>query len=450
MRYALYGNIIEYVHNNDKELLCEKGVAVMKRFLIGLLVFAFLLPIIPAPAFAASDTYELDELGLVVTIPSKYDVITQDTSPYSSVFSDRGLSGTDLVEQFKTNGIYLNAVPNDGTNEEIVVTMTDGVWDNLSVFSDTTIKTFASALANEYKDYGITVLEYDVYQHSQAKFIRVYFTDATNSVYGLQYYTTYDAKAMNFTMRSYSGELSQAQEDVMKGVVDSLVFDTAPAAAPSVPETDPFVYTDVETNTTFTVPANWYEKELSKEREYIDVRFASGKEEGLAIMYGSTDVWTQMSEADKVGYSRSDLDTSLFTEADMKEYFVGADNVSKATYNGIDYFLVVQSSNQEMYGAEFVVEMTIAVRFHNGWLYEFQFGGTKENKYFSDFEKLLSSVQYSNSGNADLLSPNVNTTPNGSHTNSNVLWGTALAVLLLAVVLVIWSVRKRKETKSLH
>ena len=421
----------------------------MKRLITCLLVIIFSLSAFVTPAFAASTKYKLDELGLEVSIPSKYDVITQDTSPYSSIFSDRGLSGTDLIKQFKENGVYLNAVPNDGTNEEIVVTMTTGIWDNLSSFSNSSLKTIASSLVKEYEDYGLTITNYDVYEHSQAKFIRIFFNDTEKTVHGVQYYTNYGAKTINVTIRSYSGAISQTQENTIKGVVDSIVFDTAPVAAPSVPETGSFVYTDIETNTTFTVPANWYEKELFKDREYIDVKFVSGKEEGLSIMYGSTDLWGEMTASEKAGFSRSDFDTSQFTEEDMKEYFVGADNVKKVTYNGIDYFMAVQKSKQEMYGTEFIVELTRVVRFYNGWLYEFQFGGTKESEYFADFEALLSSVRYANNSNMDLLNPSGNTTNNSNGTNSMLLWGTVVTVLLITIVLVvIWYVRKNKEDEQ--
>lgn len=367
----------------------------MKRFFASLLVVLLSLSDFVTPAFAASTKYKLDELGLEVSIPLKYDVITQDTSPYSPIFSNRGLSGTDLIEQFKTSGIYLNAIPNDGTNEEIVVTMTDGIWDNLSVFSNTTIKTLASALVNEYKDYGITVSEYDVYQHSQAKFIKIYFTDAANSVYGLQYYTTYGAKAMNFTMRSYSEALSQNQEDTIKSIVDSIVYNTAPISAPSVTETDAFVYTDTETNTKFTVPANWHKEELFKDREYIDVKFASGKEEGLLIMYGSTDLWRMLTPEEQKGCSRSDLDSSAFEVSDIAALCgVDENKITKKTYNGKDYFQATVQQSTDMYDTTFTLEMTCAIRIENGWGYYFQFSGTTDNEYFADFQELLNTVEY--------------------------------------------------------
>ena len=38
--------------------------------------------------------------------------------------------------------------------------------------------------------------------------------------------------------------------------------------------------------------------------------------------------------------------------------------------------------------------MTILVRCENGFMYMFQFCGTKDNPYFADFEKLVNSVKY--------------------------------------------------------
>ena len=104
---------------------------------------------------------------------------------------------------------------------------------------------------------------------------------------------------MNFTMRSYSGEITAKQEKTIKAIVDSIKYDTPPVEIPAGNETEAFVYTDVDTNTKFTVPANWHEEELSKEREFIDVKFVSSKEEGMSIMYGSVDMWGMMTEEEK-------------------------------------------------------------------------------------------------------------------------------------------------------
>ncbi len=420
----------------------------LKRIVIKLLVSIVLMLFFIIPAFASSSTYKLEELGLEVSIPSTYDVITQDTSTSNPVFNRLGASGNEFIDYYKENGIYLNAIPKDNLNEEIVVTMTAGIWDNLSAFSDTTIKTLASALISGYEDYGIIVSEYDVYHHSQAKFVKLYFADTANSVHGLQYYTTYGAKAMNFTIRSYSGKITQKQEETIKSIVDSIKYDTDPVFAPDVPETDAFVYTDADTNTKFTVPANWYEKELSKERQYIDVKFASAKEEGLTIMYGSTDIWGALTEEEKVGATRSDIRNDAFTIDDIAEsYGIDKSKISIVDYNGVEYFQFMFKRTTELYGIEFTPEMTMVLRFENGWMYSFQFSGTKDSIYFADLETMLNSVEYAGSNKVNLISNNNDTLTN--NTSYSALWGAVVVVLLLGIVAVsVWYVRKNKEAEN--
>lgn len=424
----------------------------MKRlFAVALTVLLLLAMPLNLSVFAATNTYKMDELGLEVSFPSDFTVITEDISSSDPIFDRLGITKDALISKFKLGNIYLNAIPNNSSTEEIVVTMTDGVFDNLSVFSDGTLKTLASSLTKEYENYGITVTKYDIYQHSQAKFIRIYFTDTANSAYGLQYYTNYGAKAMNFTMRSYDGPISSSQEQTIKTVVDSIRYNTDPPSTEPPEQTNSFEYLDKDTGVKFTVPDNWPEKELSKDRDYIDVKFASTEEEGLVIMYGSTDLWSQMSASDKVGYSRSDFDNSQFTTSDMEEYFaVGTGKVSKVTYNGVEYFVTTQSATQEMYGTEFTVEMTRVVRFKNGWLYEFQFGGTSTHKLYSDFESVLKSVQYPTVSDVGGVGSTNNTTSNNTNNNTDDSSGIIAVVVLLVIVavIVVAVIVSRKKNQS--
>lgn len=421
----------------------------MRRFFAVTITIVLLLAIpFNISVFAASNTYKMDELGLEVSFPSDFTVITEDISSSDPIFDRLGTTKSALISQFKSGNIYMNAIPNNSSTEEIVVTMTNGVFDNLSVFSDGTLKTLASSLTKEYENYGITVTKYDIYQHSQAKFIRIYFTDIANSAYGLQYYTNYGAKAMNFTMRSYNGPISSRQESTIKTVVDSIKYNTDPPSTDPPEQTNSIEYLDKDTGVKFTVPANWPEKELSKDREFIDVKFASTEEEGLAIMYGSTDLWFQMSASDKAGYTRSDFDNSQFTISDMEEYFaVGTGKVSKVTYNGIEYFITTQSATQEMYGTEFTIDMTRVVRFKNGWLYEFQFGGTRDNKYFSDFEALLNTVEYPDETTTN-PSSNIGSFNSDNDGNDGTVVGVVVFLLIVAGIVVFAVIYTRKNKQE--
>ena len=420
----------------------------LKRIVIKLLVSIVLMLFLIIPTFASSTTYKLDELGLEVSIPSTYDVITRDTPVSSPIFKELGVSGKELIEQFKTTFIYLNAIPKGVTGEEIVVTMAPNDINNFSALSATSLKMVASSWITSLEEFGISILKYDIYEHSQAKFVRIYFEDTINSAYGLQYYTIYDSKAINFTMRSYSGGITSTQEQAIKNIVDTIKFDTPPVEPPSGVETEAFIYTDTKTNTKFTVPANWYEKELSKERDTIDVKFVSSKEEGMTIMYGSVDVWEALTDDEKVGATRSDISNDAFTIDDIAElYGIDKSKVSMVEYNGIEYFQFTFKQTTELYGIEFSPEMTILLRFENGWMYSFQFGGTTDSIYFDDLEALLNSVEYAGSSNVNLISNNNDTSANNA--NHSAFWGVVVVVLLLGIVAVaVWYVRKNKEDEN--
>lgn len=368
---------------------------VIKNFFL----FLIIVLLFSTSALASSSTYTISELGLDITIPSDYKVITKDTPANASVFSDLGRTKSDVIEQFEASNIYLNAISNV-SNEEIVITMTNNGLSDFNLVSDFTLDTLASALVKQYTDYGIVVSEYEVYQHSQAKFIKVYFSDTANSVYGLQYYTTYDNKAMNFTLRSYKGSITSTQETAIKSVVDSIKFEAEPLKAEPGEDTNAFIYTDVDTGLTFTVPANWKQEEMSKERNFIDAKFVSTKEDGNVIIYGSSDMWEGIPASERVGYSRSDLNNSAFTKSDIAEmYNTTADKISLVEYNGIEYYIGEMTGSSEVYGLDLTMTMTRAVHIDNGWIYMFQFADTGNREYFADFEKLMNSVQFSSASN---------------------------------------------------
>ena len=365
----------------------------MKKLSVLIVIVALLFSFAPT-ALAVSGTFDLDELGLQITIPSGYSVITKDTPAGDPIFSVLGTTKSALMSDFKAKNIYLNA-GSDTYSEEIVVTNTKVSTSNFSLLSDTALNTLATTLLDEFDDYGIYVSDYEIYQHSQAKFIKVYFTDAAKSVHGLQYYTVYEGNAMNFTMRSYEGSLSYRQETTIKTIVDSIKYDNDPPLSEEGEDTDSFVYTDTDSGAKFTVPANWKKKEFFEDREYIDVKFVSTKDDGCVIIYASEDIWEEMSPADRIGYTRSDVNNDIFTRADVAEMFsTTADKVSTVTYNGVEYFQGEIDHTSDDYGG-LTVRMTALVCIDNGWLHMFQFGGTSTHKLYSEFESLMDSVVYS-------------------------------------------------------
>lgn len=417
----------------------------MKR-ITGCVLALILMFIMCIPVYATSGTYTIPELGLELSVLDGYYVITRNTQKSDPVFDVFGVVYTDIMNHYKANDIYLNAI-SDTHNEEIVVTMTEGSITNLKSISDTTLGALITSIVSQYSNYGLDVLKYDIYQHKQAKFVRLYFIDTAHSVYGLQYYTIYDGKAMNFTIRSYEGSLSSRQENAIKSIVDSIKYDNAPPVVEEGEDTDAFTYKDNESGVTFTVPANWKQEAFTKDREFIDVKFASTKESGCVMIYGSTDMWAQMSASDRAGYKRSDINNSVFTKADIAAmYNTTADKITTVTYNGVQYFKGEPKYTFDAYGVDLSVTMTQLVYIENGWMYTFQFGGPSTHKLYSDFENLMKSVKYTSaSNNTGISSGNQNNSKNNDNADDNSGVIAVVVLLAVAVVIVVVIVASRKK-----
>lgn len=259
----------------------------MKKVCTIMLVLSYVF-IFQMSAIASTDTYQIKELDLSVSIPNIYTVFTRNTKSNDPNFADFGLKKGDLQTYFETNNIYLNAISNY-FNEEIVVTMStaESPISDLNLFSSTELNIWFSTLKEQYEAFGVSVSDMSIYNHYQAKFIKIYFNEVSTSTYGLQYYTIYNNRAMNFTLRSYSKEIKPIQETTMKTIIDSIEYNTLPKTIEKQEITKSFTYLDNDTGVTFEVPQNWVQHELSEEREVIDVSFISNEESGLMIFYGS-------------------------------------------------------------------------------------------------------------------------------------------------------------------
>ncbi len=368
----------------------------MKRVLMCVLVCVMIISISfsQITVFAANSTYRIEEAKLELTIPSGYTVITRNTSSDAEIFSRLGLSYSEYMNSMKSSDVYLNAV-SDSHSEEVVVTSKENILNDFTRLGDTTLKSMASGLIDEFDKRGVSVIKYDIYQHAQAKFIRIYWIDTANSRYGLQYYTVHNGNAMNFTLSSYEGSITSRQESVMKTIVDSVKYDNASPDLDDGEDTDAFVYTDSESGVEFTVPANWKQDEFTEDMEYLTAKFASTKEDGCIIIFSGMDAWVELPTIEKIGLSREDVDNSIFTKADVAQmYNTTEDDVLMVTYNGVEYYKCEITTTKEAYGLSFDITMTQLLLVDNGWMYAFQFNGTEDHKLYSDFEELVRSVQY--------------------------------------------------------
>lgn len=361
----------------------------MKKGLLQILLFTFLSVLLLTTASAEETTHFIPEFDLDITIPSEYYTITQDTPADAPIFELIGKTKEEITKISEANHIYFDAVIPD-TKEEICVTIIEGNHDDIN--TDTGLKDWTSNLYNLFDSKGHKISYYEVYQHPQTRFLKIFLTESTGD-HCLMYLTVRDGTEFLFTF-SAKQPLTHIQEEQMETVVNSIVFEASINRQKPLETTNPVIYTDADSGTTFTVPENRIQKPLFVGQDILDSKFVSTDGSGGTIIYQSTDIWEGLTVEEKTITRRSDINNTYYTREWIAETLgIEHDEVSIVTYNDIPYYHIVLDYT-DLLNLDIDGVMTELIHIENGWMYVFQFDGTYEDKGFSDFEVLINSVEY--------------------------------------------------------
>lgn len=123
--------------------------------------------------------------------------------------------------------------------------------------------------------------------------------------------------------------------------------------------------------------------------------FSSMQESGCSIMYGSVDVWAAASAEDRKGYTRADIDNSIFSKEDIAEINgISVSQVELITLGGHDYYKATTDKKSDVYGISVTLSTTTMTRIENGIMYTFYFTGDPSSAQYSEYEELVSSAVY--------------------------------------------------------
>ena len=215
-------------------------------------------------------TLHIDEVGLSLTIPCEYEIFTHGTKASDPRFAAMGLDGESMEEMLSTN-LYLSAISKDFTSEITVTMAPNKIYEDYNLLGASAVKLMADSFAKDlFEANGVKLIDYNLYQHSQALFIEYHYKKSSTEASAIQYSTIYDG---NITYWSYNGDLTNEDKSFAKSIAEAAVFDKDPQRTPTEAETPSFVYTDNNSGVSFTVPRNWAEQSLNKEREYITAKF---------------------------------------------------------------------------------------------------------------------------------------------------------------------------------
>jgi len=189
----------------------------MKRMTILSILFLLLFS---ATVFAEDCT--VSELGVTVSLPDDYSIMTRETVKNGSLPDDMGMSLDMMYDYLVENQIYIHAVSADYTAELMLTSNTTN--HNLFGLSESSLELVAEQLTKEYEAEATSVRKATVYMGESNHFIVFRFTDG-----GIQYYTAKDGQAYQLTMHPSDGSaLTEAQEAELKEAADSMKLSGMP------------------------------------------------------------------------------------------------------------------------------------------------------------------------------------------------------------------------------
>lgn len=344
----------------------------------------------------AGTKVHVDDVGLTITVPQEYEVFLHGTDADDPRFSKMGIDGAIVAEALSGN-VYLSAITEDFSSE-IAITMDENqYYKDYNLLGEATVDALAGLSEDYFASMGIDLIEHTTYQHTQALFAVYSYKQRFASGCALQYSTVYDSHSINITFWSYDGDITQADKDNAKSIVDGIVFDKAPML-PAVEETPAFEYTDENSHVSFTVPRNWAQKDLLASSESMTAKFTRNGAPGTMITFAAIDVWGTMSDSERLGFTRADFTDVNLGDETMIELFESIgftkNNTKKVKYGDATYYTARVQATVDKYGIEVSPELSVFVRINSGWLYQFMYSGAEQGEAYNDLTSLLESVEY--------------------------------------------------------
>lgn len=205
----------------------------MKRVFCVFVVLSLLVISLSSNATAATDDiYIIDELNMTISLPSNLVVFTRDFDESDPNIISSGIDVEYMRNLFEKSPIYLNAISTEPLYE-IVVTMTtysgsSDIYD-FNQYTDTDLLGMAKELGSASQSSGITYIKTELNgrYNDQAKFVKFLIKQPSQdqTVYGVQYYTIINGKAINITLHSYTGSITSDMESTISKIVKNTTFE---------------------------------------------------------------------------------------------------------------------------------------------------------------------------------------------------------------------------------
>ena len=341
------------------------------------------------PGLVGGDTYTDPDTGATFVVPENWteDKLLERPDTLTQI-------GLVSLNDFKSSIQYHSY---DVWNKEMTASERDGhTRSDIDSAYAYTSGMFQKMLVDTFVQQGFDVTAEDIRLVTYGKMEYIELT-ASQEISGITATLTMSCHIENGYLYDFTfgGANDEAARD-FQSVLHSL---QVPASA-EADFADGGTYTDPDTGTTFVVPEGWNEVTLSIENSGIfQVQFSSQKYPGSTLMYGSTDLWSEMTASERSGLTRSEANSAyLYEDKVFLKSFAdqltqegietSEDDMQLVTY-GKNECIEIPSA-QTVYGIR--IPFTIILYLENGYFHIFMFGGTS-NEATEDFQSILYSLQ---------------------------------------------------------
>lgn len=361
----------------------------MKRIFASLLIVLCVIGVCSPLTLAADTRYEIPEVGISILLPNKYEVQFRSDEPNKKYLSILGLTYDEYMDWMLESNIYLDAFADNSC--EVYIAMTEVGTTDLRDYTSAELNNFLSLIKSSYDESAFQVIEYYVCTISNIPFFYIeYAKSAENlSVHAQYYATTVNGKRLEIGRSVMNRQINAADRREMDAIINSftLLSDTRKQSAA-------FVYKDDVSGVSFTVPANYKQKELEQNNGLI--QFCRIDDPNVILQYVMIDLWADTPAADRGDSSREDIDKlyQFLTPSDLEELFgYPIRNFHTERHNNNDYYVFNITITPT---ANMPIDIVTAATFKNGCAYLFQYPGTEGDEHYADFVSLLSSIKIPN------------------------------------------------------
>ncbi len=375
----------------------------MRRMSRGIIIFiitVFLLTMFTAGAAAAlkTKTYTLDEIGMTVDVPTDAYAITRDIKEDDPFLKKFNTSKDEINSTMLTDNTFLTVVSRD-LSYEIDIQAQEHIASNTGDLSTTDLAEYEAFTVEEFMSSNYTVKSHEIYESLHTVFIKLLcdYTDGDETKSAVYYCANYNDNQYLISLRPTNSGISTEQAEIIEKVIDSIQFTVSPVEAASEPiQTKEYAYADKDTQVSFTVPANW-ESIPTTADDHINALFNCKGGTYATMEYIFTNLYDITSEEQHFGLSRADYNSSNLTVSDIaKLNDMSESNITKVTYNGLDFFKTVLTEDYyKSIGLSALYSNSIEYAyFIDGNMYEFTLSGKDLTPYINDFEALMQSVKF--------------------------------------------------------